>query len=109
MIDMVGTPLLALLVSHAGSQLLAPTIFRGADAGAVQLPAIVAVAHMKETATEAADDFSKLFSHGTQQQRAAKNLLPDAAACEIATESGAISARKTEGSGGNPGLRLLQL
>lgn len=87
MIGVVGAALLALLVGHAGLQLLPPTHLTGAGLGTVQLSAIIPIAHVKKQATEAANNFSELSSHGSQQQRAARNLLPDAATCEIAQVS----------------------
>lgn len=68
MIAVIFPALLTLLVRLAGLELLSPANLDRAGAGAVSLAAIVLITQEKLQPTQATEDFSKLFSHGTQQQ-----------------------------------------
>ena len=106
MISVILAAFLAPLMPQSGLELLPSPHLPRAGAGTIELTAIVAIAHVKSMTAEAADDFSKLFSHG----RSTKSCE------ELAAERSVVRDRirrrrrlvriKTEGPGGNPGLRL---
>ncbi len=106
---MIETTFLALLMRHTSLQLLLPSNLASAIAGAIELAAIVAATDVEPLPAKTTLDFSKLFSHGTQQRELRGTCCPMQRRARSRLSVWRLARIKTEGLGGNPGLPLLQL